>query len=60
MTTKQVDVTSLKKGSYVIFEGIPCRVTDVQISKTGKHGHAKCRVSAVGLIEDKKIIKVFH
>ena len=58
MTTKQVDVTSLKKGSYVIFEGIPCRVTDVQISKTGKHGHAKCRVSAVGLIEDKKIIKV--
>lgn len=58
MTTKQVDVTSLKKGSYVIFDNIPCKVTDIQTSKTGKHGHAKCRVSATGLLQNKKIIKV--
>ena len=30
----------------------------MQISKTGKHGHAKCRVEAVGVLDDQKIIKV--
>lgn len=57
--TKPVGVGSLKKGSYVVFDGIACKVTDIQVSRPGKHGHAKCRVSAVGILdENKKIVKV--
>ena len=49
---------SLKKGSYVIFDDTACVVKDIQISKTGKHGSAKCRIEAISMIDDKKIIKV--
>lgn len=50
--------TSLKPGRYVIFDGKACVVRSVQISKPGKHGHAKCRVEAITVIGDQKIIKV--
>jgi len=58
MTTKPVDVGSLKKGSYVVLEGAACIVTDTQLSKPGKHGHAKVRVTAVGMVDDKKRVIV--
>ncbi len=51
---KVVDVSDIKKGSYMIIEGKACRVTDVQVSRPGKHGHAKYRIVAMGLIDDKK------
>ena len=57
--SKQVLATTLKKGSSVIIDGIACSVRDIQISKTGKHGHAKCRIEAIGMIDgNKKIIVV--
>lgn len=50
-------VSALKPGSYVIIDGVACVVKNIQTSRTGKHGHAKCRVEAVGLINnDKKVI----
>ncbi len=52
--TKQADIHSIKKGSYIVVEGEACRVTDIQQSAPGKHGHAKFRVTAVGLIDEKK------
>lgn len=52
------DAGSLKAGRYVLFDGIACVVKSVQVSKTGKHGHAKARIEAVGLIDGRKIIKV--
>ncbi len=56
---KQVSATSLKKGSSIIINGTVCTVRDIQISKTGKHGHAKCRIEAIGMIDGtKKIIVV--
>src|SRR3989338_8548902 len=58
MATKPIDVGSLKKGSYVVVDGAACVVTDVQISKSGKHGHAKVRLTAVGLVDDKKRVAV--
>ena len=58
MTTKPVDVGSLKKGSYVVLEGAPCVVADLQVSKSGKHGHAKVRLTGVGLIDEKKRVIV--
>ena len=52
--TKQVEVTNLKKGNYVVMDGVACVVKDTQISRPGKHGHAKVRLEAVGLIDGKK------
>lgn len=58
MATKPVDVGSLKKGSYVVLEGAACVVTDTQVSRPGKHGHAKVRLTAVGIVDDKKRVAV--
>ena len=58
MTTKPVSVGSLKKGSTVVIEGAACKVTDTQISRPGKHGHAKVRLTAIGLIDGKKRVIV--
>lgn len=55
---KSAAVGTLQKGSYVILEDAACKVTDVQTSKPGKHGHAKVRISAVGLLDEKKRIVV--
>lgn len=51
---KVMGANSLQKGSYILIEGAPCRVVSLQTSKPGKHGHAKLRVEAVGLIDEKK------
>ena len=48
------DVGEIKKGSYIVIEGNACRVNDVQVSRPGKHGHAKYRIVAIGLISEKK------
>ena len=54
---KQIPATSLKPGRYVIIDGIACKVNKTDTSKPGKHGHAKCRVEAVGIINgEKKVI----
>jgi len=37
---------TLKKGAYVLIKGHPCKVAECKLSKTGKHGHMKARVSA--------------
>jgi len=56
---KQIQATSLKKGSYVIIDGVACIVRSIQTSRPGKHGHAKCRIEAVSMIgSNKKIIVV--
>ncbi|GAG01596.1 unnamed protein product [marine sediment metagenome] len=58
MTTKPVSVGSLKKGNYVVLEGAACIVSDTQVSRPGKHGHAKVRLTAVGMIDGKKRVVV--
>ncbi|MFH2020780.1 MAG: translation initiation factor IF-5A [archaeon] len=52
--TKLAGVGSLKKGNYVVLEGVACVVHDTQTSRPGKHGHAKTRIVAVGILDDKK------
>lgn len=54
MTTKVVAAGSIKVGSYMLIDGAPCRVVDSTHSKSGKHGAAKMRFLAVGLIDEKK------
>ena len=56
--TKMVGANQIQKGSFILMGGIACKVVDVEISKPGKHGHSKVRISAVGLVDDKKRIEV--
>jgi translation initiation factor 5A len=56
--TKKADAGSLKPGSYILMEGVASKVVDIQISRPGKHGHAKARITAVGLLDDKKRVAV--
>ena len=55
---KNTSVGSLQKGNYIIIDNVACKVTDTQTSRPGKHGHAKVRLTAVGLIDKKKRIIV--
>lgn len=54
MSTKPVSIISLKKGSYVVIDGIACKVVDTSTSRPGKHGHAKVRVTAAGIMDGRK------
>ncbi len=51
---KHVATSSLKKGSYILVDGVASIVTDISISRPGKHGHAKANLMAVGMIDGKK------
>ncbi|MBI4144861.1 translation initiation factor IF-5A [Candidatus Woesearchaeota archaeon] len=54
MTTKVVNAGSMKEGSYIIVDGVACKVVSMETSKSGKHGHAKARITAIGLMDEKK------
>jgi translation initiation factor 5A len=36
-----VEVSTLRVGSYIVHNERPCRITEINVSKTGKHGAAK-------------------
>jgi len=57
MVLKIINATEAKIGTNIIFDGIPCTIKKMDVSKTGKHGHAKVRIEAVGIITKQK--KVF-
>ena len=56
--TKMVGANQIQKGSFILLGGVACKVVDVEISKPGKHGHTKVRISAIGLVDEKKRIEV--
>ncbi len=56
--TKIVGANQIQKGSFILLDGVACKVVDVEISKPGKHGHSKVRISAMGLVDDRKRIVV--
>ncbi len=54
---------SMKKGSYLLIDGSPCVVkAEPQVSRPGKHGHAKVRIRAMDIITGsmKEIVKPGH
>ncbi len=57
MVLKIINATEAKVGTNILVDGVPCTVKKMDVSKTGKHGHAKCRIEAVGIIGEQK--KVF-
>jgi len=55
--TRKTEIKKLKPGGFVIIDDVPCVVSKVQTSKSGKHGAAKARLFASGIFGDvKKII----
>jgi translation initiation factor 5A len=42
-------VKDLKEGRFVVIDGEPCKVVNIEVSKPGKHGGAKARVDAISL-----------
>jgi len=51
MSIKPVEIGELKEGSFVVIEGVACRVVSFDKSKTGKHGSAKIRIVAIGIFD---------
>ncbi len=57
--TRMESVHDVKVGKYMVIEGEPCKITDVNRSAPGKHGHAKFRITAVSLLNpDKKKVVI--
>ncbi|HJX05406.1 MAG TPA: translation initiation factor IF-5A [Candidatus Nanoarchaeia archaeon] len=51
---KRKSIGGLQIGNYVVVDGAACTVTSMQVSRPGKHGHAKVRLEAVGIVDGKK------
>ena len=58
MSFKLIDANEIKVGTSIMIEKEPCVVRSVDISKTGKHGHAKVRMDAIGIFDGKKRVIV--
>ena len=50
----RVTAKELKVGRFVVIDGIPCKVVSIDVSKPGKHGSAKMRVTAIGIFDGQK------
>jgi translation initiation factor 5A len=52
--TYPLEAGQIKKGGYAMIKGHPCKIANVAVSKTGKHGHAKANFTAIGIFTNKK------
>jgi translation initiation factor 5A len=57
MVAKIINATEARVGTNIILDGKPFTVKKIDVSKTGKHGHAKCRIEAANMLTGSK--KVF-
>ena len=57
MVLKIINATDMKVGTSIMIDKDAYIVKKIDISKTGKHGHSKARVEAIGIINNQK--KVF-
>ena len=49
-----IQATAARSGTAIIVDGNSCIVRSNDISKSGKHGASKCRIEAIGILDDKK------
>jgi len=58
MVSKVIDATEMRVGTYLILDGNAYQVKKMDVSKTGKHGHAKVRFEAISVMTGKKKVGV--
>jgi len=58
MAHKVIDATTMRVGTFLILDGSTHEVKKMDVSKTGKHGHAKVRFEAVSVMTGKKKVMV--
>jgi len=58
MVLKIINATEARVGTNIMIEGKSYTVKKIDISKTGKHGHAKARIEAAGIISGQKTVFV--
>lgn len=54
MATKVAEVRTLKVGRHINIDGEPCKIVSFHTAKTGKHGSAKARIEAMGILDNKR------
>ena len=54
MVLRLIDATQARSGTTILVDGEAYVVKSNDISKTGKHGAAKCRIEAIGVLNNKK------
>jgi len=58
MVAKVIEATEMRNGTYILIDGVTHQVKKFDVSKTGKHGHAKVRFEAISITNGKKKVQV--
>jgi len=58
MVAKVIDAVEMRAGTFLMIDGSAYQVKKMDISKTGKHGHAKVRFEALSVMTGKKKVAV--
>lgn len=58
MVSKVIEATEMRTGTFLMIDGNAYQVKKMDISKTGKHGHAKVRYEAISVMTGKKKVGV--
>ena len=54
MVLRLISAMEARTGTTILIDGHACIVRSNDVSKTGKHGASKCRIEAIGVLDDKK------
>ena len=52
--TIPMEAGAIKKGGFMVVKGRASKVLSISVSKTGKHGHAKCNFLVVDIFNGRK------
>ncbi len=58
MVSKVIEATEMRVGTFLMIDGTAWQVKKTDISKTGKHGHAKVRFEVISIFSGKKKVAV--
>jgi translation initiation factor 5A len=51
--------SAIRKGGHAMLKDHPCKIADLSTSKTGKHGHAKVKMTGICVLTDKKYQELY-
>lgn len=58
MVARVIEATEMRVGVFLLLDGVAHQVKKMDVSKTGKHGHAKVRFEATNAFTGKKKVMV--